>query len=73
MRDADYWTLPDDSLQKEYPTREAALARAWEITPAGGQRPEPIPHFDGEEQEEVGRPLLIFPSGEYKSTIYVRK
>jgi hypothetical protein len=70
---ADYWTLPDDSLQKTYATREEALARAWEITPAGGQRPEPIPHFDGEEQEEVGRPLLIFPSASDSSTIYVRK
>lgn len=36
------WRVPGDSINQTFDTRDAALARAWEITPAGGQRPEPV-------------------------------
>jgi hypothetical protein len=36
------WRVPDDTSGKTFETRDAALARAWELTPAGGVRPEPV-------------------------------
>ena len=36
------WTVPGDVHRRTYATREAAVARAWELTPAGGQRKEPV-------------------------------
>lgn len=38
-----YWRVPGDSINQTFETRDAALARAWEITPAGENRPEPLP------------------------------
>lgn len=36
------WRVPGDESGKIFATRGEALARAWEITPAGQQRPEPV-------------------------------
>jgi hypothetical protein len=35
------WQVPGDPEQRTYASREEALARAWELTPAGEERPEP--------------------------------
>ena len=36
------WVVPDDPEKRWSKNRDAALARAWELTPAGGKRAEPI-------------------------------
>ena len=35
------WVVPDDPEERKFPNRDSALARAWELTPAGGKRAEP--------------------------------
>ena len=36
------WVVPDDPKKRRFKDRDSALARAWELTPAGGKRAEPI-------------------------------
>ena len=40
------WIVPGDSEARVFDTRELALVRAWDLTPAGGQRKEPVPWTD---------------------------
>jgi hypothetical protein len=40
------WRVHVDQEERNYDTREEALARAWELTPAGGRRPEPMEFLD---------------------------
>jgi hypothetical protein len=40
------WVVPGDPKELEFDTRDAALARAWELTPAGGRRREPVEWVD---------------------------
>jgi ACT domain-containing protein len=42
MSEGMVWVVPKDPEAREFTTRDAALARAWELTPAGGQRAEPV-------------------------------
>lgn len=37
------WKVPSDPTSQTFSTREAAVARAWELTAPGGRRPEPYP------------------------------
>jgi hypothetical protein len=39
---SEVWVVPGDPKELEFKTRDAALARAWELTPAGGKRREPM-------------------------------
>lgn len=40
------WIVPGDSEARVFDTREFALVRAWELTPAGGHREDPVEWTD---------------------------
>jgi hypothetical protein len=56
------YSVPDDPDDLQFETWEAAIARAWELTPPGGRRPEPFRWASPEPDAEPYRPLLIHPS-----------
>jgi hypothetical protein len=39
---SEMWVVPGDPETRLFHSRDAALARAWELTPAGGHRAEPV-------------------------------
>jgi hypothetical protein len=50
------WVVPGDSERREFGDRDAALARAWELTPAGGKRAEPVQDLSTREKASQGIP-----------------
>lgn len=51
------WIVPGDPERREYAEQGPALARAWELTPPGGQRSEPQQELSAREKAMQAIPM----------------